>query len=562
MLESQPLIKQSKSVASTFKWSNCLSITFLTTVLGALVYLALPYISQWNSEIHGVLSPARIEAVMSDNGYTADAQSDLITSLPNLQGEMSSNMFSGYLTVNSGNELFYWFIESQSPTQEQDPLVLWTNGGPGCSGLVGLLTEHGPYWVYDDLSLRANDYSWNKYANMLYIEQPYGVGYSVRSLGSNVVSGDEAAVSDIDALVRAFLVKYPKYQKNDFYLASESYGGHYVPLSAQKILQNNDLGTMTPASVNLKGFLVGNPLNKYSQNQEGFMHSLFGHGAIKKETHDKWEQMCEDNEDAILYDANCESLYIDGYTQAKNLDFYALDYPNCVYDMTALEEKKDEHKLDTDKHFWTQRKIMHEQFKQRATKLLKDEELLHKHFANDKEKVKLFRSQVGSAIESNAVPYVTCNEYYLEQYLNLDEVQTALHAKSTLNSEWTHCANDVFAAWPLESWFNSMGDTYKDLVENYDINMLVYSGDNDAVCSIQGTNKFFDHLGYSTDSTTDWKEWRFDGQVAGFQTRYLKSDGKTAFNFQTVRSAGHMVPSTQPERSLELFRKYINGEYY
>ena len=61
----------------------------------------------------------------------------------------------------------------------KDPLVIWFNGGPGCSSMLGFMQEHGPYVMEDGGdSFHFNDYTWNKEVNMLYIESPAGVGYS------------------------------------------------------------------------------------------------------------------------------------------------------------------------------------------------------------------------------------------------------------------------------------------------------------------------------------------------------------------------------------------------
>jgi carboxypeptidase C (cathepsin A) len=75
--------------------------------------------------------------------------------------------------IGGGKEIFYWFVESQRDPAK-DPLVLWTNGGPGCSGLTGFLSEQGPFRAAADGSLSVNKYAWNKIANMVFIEQPAG----------------------------------------------------------------------------------------------------------------------------------------------------------------------------------------------------------------------------------------------------------------------------------------------------------------------------------------------------------------------------------------------------
>ncbi len=69
------------------------------------------------------------------SNYTPAALSDQVTELPGLTFEPSFNQFSGYLDVAPTRQIHYWYIESMN-NPSTDPVVFWTNGGPGCSGLV------------------------------------------------------------------------------------------------------------------------------------------------------------------------------------------------------------------------------------------------------------------------------------------------------------------------------------------------------------------------------------------------------------------------------------------
>ena len=91
-------------------------------------------------------------------------------------------MYSGYLDIpeSQGRSLHFIFVSSQRDL-ETDPVVLWANGGPGCSSLLGFSFETGPFVFLNDgdKNLSFNPYSWNKVANMLYLEFPAGVGFSL-----------------------------------------------------------------------------------------------------------------------------------------------------------------------------------------------------------------------------------------------------------------------------------------------------------------------------------------------------------------------------------------------
>lgn len=98
---------------------------------------------------------------------SVDQEKDRIISLPGQPENVGFNQYSGYVTVNkqSGRALFYWLIEAPTDrVPESRPLVLWLNGGPGCSSVgYGAAEEIGPFRINSDgKTLYLNPYSWNK----------------------------------------------------------------------------------------------------------------------------------------------------------------------------------------------------------------------------------------------------------------------------------------------------------------------------------------------------------------------------------------------------------------
>jgi carboxypeptidase C (cathepsin A) len=177
----------------------------------------------------------------SDEKLTEEAKKDQILSLPGLKGHLGARQFSGYLNLHGTRKyIHYWFAECEHKPKEA-PLVFWTNGGPGCSGLIGLLQEQGPFRPHKDLTLTRNKYSWSRIANIVFVEQPVGVGFSYSLDKKDYHINDKQAAFDNLLITLEFLKRFPQYSKNPIYLSGESYGGHYIPMWAKEIIEYNRL---------------------------------------------------------------------------------------------------------------------------------------------------------------------------------------------------------------------------------------------------------------------------------------------------------------------------------
>ena len=177
---------------------------------------------------------------------------------------------SGYITVRGeGNELFYYLVQSRDKN-ESAPLIIWLNGGPGCSSSYGIFTENGPWLIHPkELVFFRNEYSWNSFADMLFIDQPVQVGFSLVKKDQDLCINETCVVNDFYSFLLKFLEKHPQYEKRPLYITGESYGGHYVPSIAARLARvKNPL-------LNLKGIAVGNPFTSMAVQLGPYAYFLF-----------------------------------------------------------------------------------------------------------------------------------------------------------------------------------------------------------------------------------------------------------------------------------------------
>ncbi|VAH35412.1 unnamed protein product [Triticum turgidum subsp. durum] len=195
----------------------------------------------------------------------AASSSKVVTSLPGLPGRLPFHLETGYVEVDeeNGAELFYYFVESEAGAEDA-PFLLWLTGGDRCSVLSGLTLEIGPFQFVPEPyngtvpRLRINPYSWTKVANILFVDTPVGAGFSFSRRPEGYDVGEVSTSLQLHELLLKWFTGHPKFLTNPLYLGGDSLAGHLVPFIAQKISEGIEAGR-SPI-LNLKGYLVGNPM--------------------------------------------------------------------------------------------------------------------------------------------------------------------------------------------------------------------------------------------------------------------------------------------------------------
>ncbi|XP_073120271.1 serine carboxypeptidase 1-like [Henckelia pumila] len=308
---------------------------------------------------------------------------DRILALPG-QPAVNFSQYSGYVTVDptAGRALFYWLTESEDSATK--PLVLWLNGGPGCSSIgAGALTELGPFRVNPDgKTLWYNNNAWNNLANIIFLESPAGVGFSYSNTSSDYITGDKRTAADSYTFLINWLERFPEYKTRDFYITGESYAGHYVPQLADLILKNNKITNQTV--INLKGIAIGNALIDSEDHGKGEFDFLWTHALISDEIHQGLVENCNMSYGAHLTQACLDYVYQAYIVAPGNIYHYNIYAPLCS----------------------------------------------------------------SSSNSSSVSGFDPCSDNYVSVYLNTPEVQKALHANVTgISGPWAACNDSIHSNW-------------------------------------------------------------------------------------------------------------------
>ncbi|PWA98853.1 serine carboxypeptidase-like 26 [Artemisia annua] len=252
--------------------------------------------------------------------------------LPGQPAGFAFKQYAGHVTVNESAQraLFYYFVESACESSTK-PLILWLNGGPGCSSFgMGALTEIGPFGVNPDgKTLYAREFAWNKVANILFLESPAGVGFSYSNSSYDfVVFSDKKTAGDTYIFLMKWFEKYPVFKGRDFYLAGESYAGYYIPELAEIILQNSRRDS-NPI-INLKGFMIGNGLLDDVSDTRGMGDFLWTHDLASDATHEMFLRGCAKG--GLYENAQCTKAYVTLLTEIGDINYMSINSPapECI----------------------------------------------------------------------------------------------------------------------------------------------------------------------------------------------------------------------------------------
>jgi len=466
----------------------------------------------------------------------AAPDADLVIAVPGLNPQPRFKTYSGYLTSTGSRHLHYWFVESQSSPAE-DPLVLWFNGGPGCSSMEGMLREHGPFSLQKNgRNLTYNPYAWNKAANVLYMEAPAGVGFSYSDDGEYNTGDSEVANANYAAL-KNFFKKFPEYDGRSFFITGESYAGVYVPMLAAQVVHDD--------TINLAGIMIGNGLSSYDINDNSVMYFWYYHGLIGAKTWDRLVKECcggsqkdcnfiEGAKHSLMCRLDVSSVQAKVYSEGINM--YNILSPCAGGVSSGLRENL--YRMADDEST-----IVHHDF----GNLFRSNKLIHQH------RLFLADARTNASMTVKLSPPCT-NDTDIETYMNSAAVKKALHIAPNL-PYWTLCSDKVSAGYDRE--FSTMIKFYETIMASgKKPRILLYNGDIDMACNFLGDEWFVDSLGKQLlVERRPWLVKDQDGynQIAGYVKQFHR------ISFLTVKGAGHMVPTDKPKEAFEMLTRFIKN---
>ncbi|KAJ7481666.1 Alpha/Beta hydrolase protein [Mycena latifolia] len=419
--------------------------------------------------------------------------------------------YTGYLDVDGGaKHLFFYFFESRRDPASDD-VLMWINGGPGCSSAMGLLMELGPCSI-DMKNASANGttwnpYSWNSEANIFFLDQPVGVGFSYADYGETIETTEDAA-KNVHAFISIFFETFAQFKGRALHLSGESYGGRYLPVFASEIYDQNQRALAEGrAPLNLQSVIIGNGITDISTLYPGRYEVECGRAAL--EVPFQSIGTCVRMKAAL---PRCQKAM-----QAGCIDQF--DAINC-----------------------------------RAAVNFCDSELSTGMWASGRNVYDISKMCVGDGLcyEENSV---------ITKYLS-SPATLALLGVDAGAANFSSCSSDVGRLFNarLDKWAKPTQHYVSALLER-GVRVLIYAGTYDWQCNWVANRMWVEKLEWSGAegwASLPWGEWRASG--ADTKAGEVKQGEGSPLAFVTIRGAGHMVPHDKPAEALAMLSAWMHGK--
>ncbi|KZO99184.1 alpha/beta-hydrolase [Calocera viscosa TUFC12733] len=440
-----------------------------------------------------------------------------------------NSAYTGYVDIARRHLFFYpnhllkYFESRLSPAT--DPLLLWLTGGPGGSSAIGLLQELGPCRPSPSgNSTTPNPYSWNNEANIIFLDQPAGVGFSYSEEGEQVVGSSEQGRGDVWAFLQAF-VESMGLGGRDFHIAGESYAGRYIPVYAAYIVdQNRRVAAQGLRPLNLQSVLIGNGYTDVRTMLPSY------------------------------YDIACTNVSVPPY----------LDIAQCVRMKRAIP--RCERMLDD------LCVTVLDPLGCSAARLFCEKELWQPTWVSGRNPY-----NVAEVCPPSDDPVVSCYPIMesIQKLLSREDIRELLGVDPGAK-KWVYSDMDVETACAFHlvsgNWNRKEAADCEAVANNLDemhpnqyyiagllergIDVLIYAGTYDNVCNWVGNSRWVEAMewgGQAEYNSNTFREWTVGGRRAGLAKR---SKGLT---FATVDAAGHMVPYDKPEEALAMLNRWLGN---
>ncbi|PCH38417.1 serine carboxypeptidase [Wolfiporia cocos MD-104 SS10] len=410
--------------------------------------------------------------------------------------------YTGYIDIRA-RHLFFYFFESRSDP-DKDDVIFWTNGGPGCSSSLGLFMELGPCRVTNPDNATFNPYAWNENANIFFIDQPIGVGFSYADYGETVSTTPEAA-KDIAAFVAIFFEHFSKFKGRSFHMAGESYGGRYIPVFASAVYdQNVRLIEAGATPVNLTSVMIGNGCTDWATMTSSY------------------------------YDMQCLPVSVPPVQ----------DISSCVRMKQAVPRCQDMLQASCVDKF--------DSIGCEAANLFCSAEISEPFYATGYNPYDVSKLCDGPISDTLCYPVTKS----IGAYLDRPDIRAQIGVDPSLTANFSSCNMQVNSAFHAADDPQFPTQYYIAALLERGVRALIYVGANDWICNWVGNERMtlgLEWTGQDGFVAEPLREWEVDGEVAGL----TRSAGP--LTFATLYGAGHMVPYDTPNQSLVMVQRWLAG---